>query len=782
MRIPPFTRLLLTALGLVLSLAASASAQVPWARQSPLPGTPVGQAAFSGTRGYLVGSGQQPFETTDGGFTWHERALGNGGFLAVTFFDALHGWMVGNHSSLGLGAYRTVDGGATWSVMNNVPFGSYGHVQFVSATHGWMGANTVLAETFDAGDTWSLVNLPTTTFQGRFAFRDAQVGLCSGGGTLFRTTDGGANWTQVGSYLADSIQFLDANTVLISIPPQFSPPDFARSTDGGQTWQTIDVPNVALENPVRVTATTLIANAGGFARNDLYRSTDGGLSWSQVLHGTWWPFEGGQFIDASNGIELGYGGQIFRTQDAGVHWQQVSSGMTSAQLEDIDMLDGAHGVAVGSDGTVFVTSDGGAQWRADRPGFEFSHGDTLLAVSTVQPSFVFAAGLYGTLVKSFDSGATWQGVPGPGGGTGDYWATKFVTQDEGWIAGAFQAIYHTTDGGQNWTKQYGGVQFGSSEAVYRLDFTDALHGWAVGTFNGVLITTDGGTTWTQHSFGSSFPFCREIDMVDVQTGWCASRQNFVARTTDGGNSWTQQPIPADPANPEQFVFALSAVSTTECWAATTQGRVYHTTNAGSTWAFVDTGFHGAYDSWYGMRALASGDVWLAGGGGGVVRRLASQVDAGVAFCAGDGSGAACPCGNGGAPGSGCASSVNVSGAHLGAVGQPAVTADTLVLRGSGMPNSSCLYFQGTTQANAGLGVVFGDGLRCASGTVLRLGTQLNVSGNSQYPGLGDPAISLRGLVTTPSVRAYQVWYRNAASFCTPSTFNLTNGLNVTWIL
>jgi hypothetical protein len=27
---------------------------------------------------------------------------------------------------------------------------------------------------------------------------------------------------------------------------------------------------------------------------------------------------------------------------------------------------------------------------------------------------------------------------------------------------------------------------------------------------------------------------------------------------------------------------------------------------------------------------------------------------------------------------------------------------------------------------------------------------------------------------------YQLWYRNAAAFCTPSTFNLTNGLDVTW--
>ncbi len=25
------------------------------------------------------------------------------------------------------------------------------------------------------------------------------------------------------------------------------------------------------------------------------------------------------------------------------------------------------------------------------------------------------------------------------------------------------------------------------------------------------------------------------------------------------------------------------------------------------------------------------------------------------------------------------------------------------------------------------------------------------------------------------------WYRNAAAFCTPSTFNLTNGLSITWV-
>jgi hypothetical protein len=35
-------------------------------------------------------------------------------------------------------------------------------------------------------------------------------------------------------------------------------------------------------------------------------------------------------------------------------------------------------------------------------------------------------------------------------------------------------------------------------------------------------------------------------------------------------------------------------------------------------------------------------------------------------------------------------------------------------------------------------------------------------------------------VTAAGTRTYQVWYRNAAAFCTASTFNLTNGWRTTW--
>ncbi|MCY2961534.1 MAG: hypothetical protein NTY35_15330 [Planctomycetota bacterium] len=161
----------------------------------------------------------------------------------------------------------------------------------------------------------------------------------------------------------------------------------------------------------------------------------------------------------------------------------------------------------------------------------------------------------------------------------------------------------------------------------------------------------------------------------------------------------------------------------------------------------------------------------------LLRPICGPVVVGTPYCFGDGTGAACPCANNGAAGNGCANSVNANGGNLSATGSAVVGADTLALVGSGMPNTAtALYFQGTAQLN----VPFGDGLRCVGGTVIRLGTKTNAGGASQYPVGADPLVSVRGLVPSGATRNYQAWYRNAAAFCTASTFNLTNGLQIVW--
>jgi hypothetical protein len=56
----------------------------------------------------------------------------------------------------------------------------------------------------------------------------------------------------------------------------------------------------------------------------------------------------------------------------------------------------------------------------------------------------------------------------------------------------------------------------------------------------------------------------------------------------------------------------------------------------------------------------------------------------------------------------------------------------------------------------------------------RLGIRQNTLGASVLSGLqAIRRVSVVGFVGAPGVRVYQVWFRDAQSFCTPSTFNLT---------
>lgn len=156
--------------------------------------------------------------------------------------------------------------------------------------------------------------------------------------------------------------------------------------------------------------------------------------------------------------------------------------------------------------------------------------------------------------------------------------------------------------------------------------------------------------------------------------------------------------------------------------------------------------------------------------------------AGTGFCFGDGSGAACPCGNASNLGdnAGCLNSGGAGG-KLVAAGAAVISLDTLVLSGSGMPRfGPVLYFQGTTAIASGAGSPFGDGLQCAGGTTTRLFIKQNLGGASQFPTGGDPTISSSGGVAAPGTRHYQGWYRDSAPFCTVDGFNLTNAWQVVW--
>lgn len=134
----------------------------------------------------------------------------------------------------------------------------------------------------------------------------------------------------------------------------------------------------------------------------------------------------------------------------------------------------------------------------------------------------------------------------------------------------------------------------------------------------------------------------------------------------------------------------------------------------------------------------------------------------------------CPCANPGGPGAGCGNSTGV-GALLSHSGSTSWTAADLALDVVQLPaNRPTTFFSGLSHFQA----PFGDGLRCAGGSVRR-GPVLN-SGASGSVLLAD-ALGAGGLCAGPSeigaTRHVQAWYRDPAGPCGLS-FNTSNALAV----
>jgi Tol biopolymer transport system component len=151
---------------------------------------------------------------------------------------------------------------------------------------------------------------------------------------------------------------------------------------------------------------------------------------------------------------------------------------------------------------------------------------------------------------------------------------------------------------------------------------------------------------------------------------------------------------------------------------------------------------------------------------------------------------ACPCANppSGA-GRGCDNSSGTGGAVLAAAGGTILSSDSLVFTTSGeKPTALSIVTQWT--GTSASGAIFGQGVRCTSGTFKRLYTKSAVGGGITAPifGAGDPQVSVRSAALGDAILAgqsrwYLVYYRDPIVLggCPPSsTFNATQTGVVAW--
>jgi hypothetical protein len=173
----------------------------------------------------------------------------------------------------------------------------------------------------------------------------------------------------------------------------------------------------------------------------------------------------------------------------------------------------------------------------------------------------------------------------------------------------------------------------------------------------------------------------------------------------------------------------------------------------------------------GARQIAVSAQNLVTGQVGIVL-LTRDTPVGTTICSGDGSVAACPCGNGSVAGEGCKNSSGL-GAKLAASGSANVAADDLVLRvtqaAAGKP---ALFFQGS----ASVALPFKDGILCAGGGIRRLqAVTLDATGFAQ----SSASIVAKGAVVPGVTRVYQAWFRDPQGPCGTSS-NLSAAVQITW--
>lgn len=128
---------------------------------------------------------------------------------------------------------------------------------------------------------------------------------------------------------------------------------------------------------------------------------------------------------------------------------------------------------------------------------------------------------------------------------------------------------------------------------------------------------------------------------------------------------------------------------------------------------------------------------------------------------------------------GCANSAFASGAALTGSGSRSVAAADLVLSVDGaVPQSVGVLFAGEDALNQGYGVVVGNGLLCAGGSVLRFAVVPSDAGG-HAASTGIDVASSTGAI--PGVRrAYQYWYRDPVGSGCGHGFNFSNGYEVLW--
>lgn len=593
------------------------------------------------------------------------------------------------------GVWRTTDGGRSWTPLTddlptsaigalaldpadeNVLYAGSGEANFANHSRYGLG----LFKSLDGGLTWT--QLAEQTFAGRcfsslvVSPRDPQVlfaGITRAGGFpemaaarqhpgatgpvgVFRSVDGGVTWQHLTNGLpalsATSVGLdpADPDTIYAGIGHIFGDPDngIYKSEDGGESWSRLagglpgDWANigritvaVAPSLPSRVYA--LITNAADAAGGNAtvrgaYRSDDFGATWTQLtalgtsLQATYGWYLSVITVEPNNPDVVFMGGvDLRRSLDAGATFQTVTPPHV-----DIHALawDASGRLVCGDDGGVHRTSDLGASWTALNDGLGVIQLYAGLSTHPQDDNVIFAGAQDNGSNARRDDSLEWEHVQGGDGG----WTQIAPAVPRRWYC-EFQGtgnLFRSNNSGDTWVGARAGIPFSDRNCFlppYQIDLSSTNNVRMLYATHRIFETLNRGDNWTPISDdltkGAGAIRALAIAPSNSQVVYIATNDGNVQRSDDGGFTWTLL-LDDNPGWPrvtrEICVDPADALTVYLAGAVFGAPKVRRSTDGGQTWTVLDGDLPDVPVNVIAVDSRTSPPVLYAGSDAGVFRTI-----------------------------------------------------------------------------------------------------------------------------------------------------------------
>lgn len=249
---------------------------------------------------------------------------------------------------------------------------------------------------------------------------------------------------------------------------------------------------------------------------------------------------------------------------------------------------GNRGYAAGAFGTVLRTDDAGATWSGLRTGTIAPLSD----IDVINESTVVVGGNC-SLRRSDNGGASFKRLPFSASESrcsSNIGSFDFATAQAGFILLEDGTVLQTADGGESFAQRTaipGTAATGASGPMATdIVFTAPGTGFAVTgrTDSGrIYRTTDSAGSWTQ--VASSPRGLRGVHFPSASTGYAVGTANTLLKSTDGGATWSPRALAGAPEGNELTDIRCSGTET--CLTSTEAGdRLLRTTDGGETGSSV----------------------------------------------------------------------------------------------------------------------------------------------------------------------------------------------------